>query len=218
MGRRAPYADRRAAGDVLARELAGYAGRDDVVVLALPRGGVPVAARIAAALHAPLDIALVRKLGLPQHAELAMGAIASVGDALEMVVNEDVLVRAGVGQAAFDEVCRRETEELLRRGTAYRGERRSVALLDRVVILVDDGLATGATMRAAVAAVRNQQPREIVVAVPIGARATCAELAVQVDTVVCPYAPADFRSVGQGYADFSQTSDAEVQRLLAPPS
>jgi putative phosphoribosyl transferase len=212
---RAPYADRRAAGDVLAGELAGYAGRDDVLVLALPRGGVPVAARIAAALPAPLDIALVRKLGVPWHAELAMGAIASVGDALELVRNDDVLRRAKVGADAFDEVCRRETAELRRREIAYRGDRPAVPLLARIVIVVDDGLATGATMRAAVAAVRNQQPGEIVVAVPIGARATCAELAGQVDTVVCPYVPADFRAVAQGYADFSQTSDEEVQRLLA---
>jgi putative phosphoribosyl transferase len=212
---RVPYADRRAAGDALAGDLAGYADRDDVVVLALPRGGVPVAARIAAALHAPLDIALVRKLGLPNHAELAMGAIASVGDALELVVNEDVVRRAKVGPAAFDEVCRRETGELHRRGTAYRGDRAPIPLRDRVVILVDDGLATGATMRAAVAAVRSQQPREIVVAVPIGAAATCAELAGQVGSVVCPCIPADFRAVAQGYGDFSQTSDEEVRRLLS---
>jgi predicted phosphoribosyltransferase len=211
---RAPYADRRAAGDVLARKLAGYAGRDVVVVLALPRGGVPVAARIATALSAPLDIALVRKLGLPSHAELAMGAIASVGAALELVRNEDVLLRAEVSTAAFDDVYRRETAELRRRETAYRGDRPAVPLGDRVVILVDDGLATGATMRAAVAAVRKQQPREIVVAAPVGARETCAKLAAQVDAVVCPYTPANFRSVGQGYADFSQTSDEEVRRLL----
>jgi putative phosphoribosyl transferase len=211
---RAPYADRRAAGDVLAAELAAYAGNPEVVVLALPRGGVPVAARIAAALDAPLDIAVVRKLGLPQHAELAMGAIASVGDSLELVRNHDVLRRAGVRAEAFDEVCRRETEELRRREVAYRGDRPVVSIVGRVVILVDDGLATGSTMRAAVAAVRRQDPREIVVAVPIGARATCAELAVEADGVVCPWAPADFRAVGRGYVDFGQTTDEEVQRLL----
>ena len=211
---RAPYADRRAAGDVLAGALAAYAGNPDVVVLALPRGGVPVAARIAAALDAPLDIAVVRKLGLPQQAELAMGAIASVGDSLELVRNHDVLRRARVRAEAFDEVCRRETEELRRREAAYRGDRPPVPIAGRVVILVDDGLATGSTMRAAVAAVRRQDPREIVVAVPIGARATCAELAVEADELVCPWAPADFRAVGQGYLDFGQTTDDEVQRLL----
>jgi predicted phosphoribosyltransferase len=211
---RAPYADRRAAGDVLAAALGAYAGSPDVVVLALPRGGVPVGARIAAALGAPLDIAVVRKLGLPQHAELAMGAIASVGDSLELVRNNDVLRRARVPAAAFEEVCRRETDELRRRESAYRGDRPAVPLAGRVVILVDDGVATGSTMRAAVTAVRRQEPREIVVAVPIGARATCAELAVEADSVVCPWTPADFRAVGQGYLDFSQTTDAEVQQLL----
>jgi predicted phosphoribosyltransferase len=143
-----------------------------------------------------------------------MGAIASVGDSLELVRNNDVLRRAGVPAAAFDEVCRRETVELRRREAAYRGDRPAVPLPGRVVILVDDGLATGSTMLAAVAAVRRQDPREIVVAVPIGARATCAELAVEADAVLCPWAPADFRAVGQGYLDFSQTTDDEVQRLL----
>src|SRR3954468_22963001 len=211
---REPYADRRAAGDVLAADLAAYAGRPGVVVLALPRGGVPVAARIAGALSAPLDVALVRKLGLPQHAELAMGAIASVGEAMELVRNDDVLRRAYVSAAEFDAVCAREAEELRRRESAYRGDRPAVLVSDRVVILVDDGLATGSTMRAAVAAVRRQGPGELVVAVPIGAPATCAEVAVEVDAVICPWTPADFRAVGQGYLDFSQTTDDEVLRLL----
>lgn len=211
---RAPYADRRRAGDVLAGELTDYANRDEVVVLALPRGGVPVAARIAAALNAPLDIALVRKLGLPRHTELAMGAIASVGNSLEVVRNDEVVYRGGVSKATFDEVRERETAELRRREVAYRGHRPAVPLGGRVVILVDDGLATGSTMRAAIAAVRRQQPHEIVVAVPIGAATTCTELDMQVDTVVCPWTPSDFRAVGQGYDDFSQTTDDEVRRLL----
>jgi predicted phosphoribosyltransferase len=212
-GRR-PYADRTEAGDVLAAELAGYRDRDDVVVLALPRGGVPVGARIAAALGASLDVLLVRKLGLPWHPELAMGAIAGTGDEVEVVRNEDVLDRAHPSQGEFDETLRRESDELRRREQAYRRGREAVAVAGRTVILVDDGLATGATMRAAATAVRRQQPAQLVVAVPIGSPRTCAELAQLVDELVCPWTPRRFAAVGQGYRDFGQVDDATVTRLL----
>jgi putative phosphoribosyl transferase len=209
-----PYADRSAAGSDLARHLSAYADRDDVVVLGLPRGGVPVAAAIAAALHAPLDVLIVRKLGLPGHSELAMGAIAGVGERIEVVRNTDVLAHAQVSSDAFEDVSRREAAELRRREVAYRGDRPAAALRGRTVIVVDDGLATGSTMRAAVAAVRQGDPARLVVAVPIGAARTCRELAALVDEVVCPWQPHRFWAVAQGYRDFSQTEDAEVQRLL----
>jgi putative phosphoribosyl transferase len=159
----------------------------------------------------------VRKLGLPGHAELAMGAIAGVGDRIEVVRNTEVLAHVHVHADAFDDVCRREAAELRRRESAYRGERPAVEIRDRTVIVVDDGLATGSTMRAAVAAVRQGAPARLVVAVPIGAPRTCAELAAAgngVDEVVCPWQPQQFWAVGQGYRDFRQTEDAEVQRLL----
>jgi putative phosphoribosyl transferase len=212
--RHRPYADRSEAGADLARHLSAYAGRDDVVVLALPRGGVPVAAAIAAALPAPLDVLIVRKLGLPGHSELAMGAIAGIGESIEIVRNTDVLSRAHVSPAEFDDVSRREATELRRRETAYRGDRPGAVIRGRTVIVVDDGLATGATMRAAVTAVRRGKPARLVVAVPIGAARTCAELAAEVDEVICPWQPDRFWAVGQGYRDFRQTEDAEVQRLL----
>ena len=209
-----PYADRPAAGAELAKHLTGYAGRDDVVVLGLPRGGVPVAAAVATALSAPLDVLIVRKLGLPGQQELAMGAIAGVGDRIEVVRNEDVLSHTRVSPAAFDEVRQRESAELRRRETAYRGGRPAAELHDRTVIVIDDGLATGSTMRAAVAALRRGNPARLVIAVPIGAPRTCAELAKLVDEVVCPWRPDRFWAVGQGYHDFRQTEDAEVRRLL----
>jgi putative phosphoribosyl transferase len=212
------FRDRLDAGTALAQELAGLPelGSDaDVVVLALPRGGVPVAAPVAALLAAPLDVLVVRKLGLPRHPELAMGAIAGVAGEVLVVENEDVLTRARPTAAEFDEVRERETAELRRRETEYRSGRPAPRIRDRTVILVDDGLATGSTMRAAVTAVRLMKPARVVVAVPVGASRTCVELAALVDVLVCPLRPQPFLAVGQGYHDFSPTEDDEVRRLLA---
>jgi putative phosphoribosyl transferase len=210
-----PYVDRDEAGRALAGRLHRYVGRDDIVVLGLPRGGVPVAAQVAAVLGAPLDVLVVRKLGLPDQAELAMGAIAGVGDTVEVVRNEPVLAGSRTSDNAFDVVYRREVTELHRREEAYRGGRPALPIRDKAVILVDDGLATGSTMRAAAAAVRKQQAARVVVAVPVAARATCARLRNEVDEVVCPWTPEPFYAVGQAYLDFSATSDDEVRELLA---
>jgi predicted phosphoribosyltransferase len=209
------FADRVDAGRSLAALLGGYAGRDDVVVLGLPRGGVPVAAEIARVLGADLDVLVVRKLGVPSHPELAMGAIADVGHTVEVVTNDAVIGRLGITAGDFDEVYRSELQELHRRLDAYRGSRPAAVVSGRVAIVVDDGLATGATMRAAVAAVRRQQPSRLIVAVPVGARDTCEMLRQMVDEVVCARHPEPFRAVHQGYRDFSQTSDREVLNLLA---
>jgi predicted phosphoribosyltransferase len=205
---------------VLAEQLTRFAGpsaddRADVLVLGLPRGGVPVAARVATALGAPLDVLVVRKLGLPGHPELAMGAIAGVGDTVELVRNDTVLGRTPVPDDAFDDVHRREVTELRRRETAYRDGRAAAPIRGRVVIVVDDGLATGSTMRAAVAAVRRQQPARLVVAVPVGAHATCEALREEVEEVVCVWNPEPFLAVGQAYLEFSATSDDQVRRTLA---
>lgn len=205
------YKDRRAAGAELASRLEPYRGRDDVVVLALPRGGVPVAYEVARALEAPLDIFLVRKLGVPSHAELAMGAIASGG---VRVLNDDVVRWYGVSSAAIDEVARVEQVELERRESEYREGRPPVTLQDRVVLLVDDGLATGSTMKAAVQAVRIQRPARIIVAVPVAAVETCRAFAEIADEIVCARTPEPFSAVGLWYRDFSQTSDEEVRELL----
>ena len=205
------FADRAAAGRVLADPLRQYAGRDDVVVLALPRGGVPVAVEVADAIGAPLDLFLVRKLGTPGHRELAMGAIASGGI---RVVNADVVHRYGLTQAAIEAVVEEEQQELERRDAAYREGRTPLPLAGRVVILVDDGLATGSTMRAVVQAARQRNPARVVVAVPVGARETCDELCALADEVVCARMPEPFYSVGQWYLDFGQTSDEDVRRLL----
>jgi putative phosphoribosyl transferase len=210
-----PYADRREAGRALAQALEAPEDRHDVVVLALPRGGVPVAAPVADALGAPLDVLLVRKLGLPGQPELAMGAIAGVGDRVEVVRNRRVLEAARVSEEAFDEVYQQEVDELRRRERAYRGDRAAVPVRDRTVLLVDDGLATGSTMRAAVAAVRRQQPARVVVAVPVAARETCEALLELADDVTCVWRPEPFYSVGQGYLDFRATTDDEVQSLLS---
>jgi predicted phosphoribosyltransferase len=209
--RRAGFVDRRDAGAALAERLRQFAGRKEVVVLALPRGGVPVGFEVARALGAPLDVFVVRKLGLPGHPELAMGAIASGG---VRVLNEDVLESIAVSAVAIDAVTRTEQAELERRERAYRDGRPLVPIEGRVVILVDDGLATGSTMRAAVLAVRRLQPARVVVAVPIGARQTCHELRAVADDVICVLTPEPFRAVGLWYADFSQTSDEEVRQLL----
>ena len=206
-----PFADRRAAGVELATALQQYAGRADVVVLALPRGGVPVAYEVATALGAPLDVFLVRKLGVPGHRELAMGAIASGG---VRVVNDDVVRWYGVPAGAIDEVARAEQVELERRERAYRGDHPPPDLRNRTVLIVDDGLATGASMNAAVRAVRTQAPAAIVVAVPVGAPDSCRALGHVADEVVCGRTPRFFSAVGQWYRDFSQTTDEEVGALL----
>ena len=206
------FRDRHEAGRLLAERLAGYADRPDVVILALPRGGVPVAFEIAAALHVPLDVMVVRKLGVPGHEELAMGAIASGG---VQVVNQDVVRHLGLSSAVLESVAATEYQELSRRERAYRGSRESTSVEGRTVILVDDGLATGSTMRAAVAALRKRGPARIVVAVPTAAPETCEELKTDVDEMVCATTPTPFYGVGQWYEDFSQTTDEEVRDLLA---
>lgn len=207
-----PFKDRGEAGQVLAQELRAYAGREDLMVLALPRGGVPVAFEVARALQAPLDVFVVRKLGVPGHEELAMGAIASGGVlVLEPTVIEDLVIPPDV----VADVAAREEQERLRREREYRGDRLEPDVRGRTVILADDGLATGATMRAAVAALRKLQPARIVVAVPVAAPSACADLAPEVDDIVCARTPEPFRSVGSWYLEFSQTTDEEVRELLA---
>lgn len=208
------YADRVAAGRSLAERLGAYAGRHDVVVLALPRGGVPVAVPVAEALDAPLDVLLVRKLGLPAQPELAMGAIAGVGGDVELVRNERLLARLDMPEEVLQGVRRQELEELRRREVAYRGDRAPVEVRDRVVVVVDDGLATGSTVLAAVAALRHQAPARVVVAVPIGSAEACTAVRQQADEVVCASTPTPFYAVGQGYVDFGQTSDDEVRAAL----
>jgi predicted phosphoribosyltransferase len=205
------FRDRTEAGRVLAEKLSRYANRPDVVVLALPRGGVPVAYEVARALHAPLDVFLVRKLGMPGLEELAMGAIASGG---VRVLNDDVVRTLQIPEDVIDAAVASEERELKRREREYRDDRPPLDVRGRTVILVDDGLATGSTMRAAVAALRQMQPAAIVVAVPVAAPSTCAELAAGVDDIVCAQTPEPFRAVGLWYDDFSQTTDEEVRELL----
>ncbi len=205
------FRDRAEAGQVLAAQLQAYANRPEVLVLALPRGGVPVAFEVAKALHAPLDVFLVRKLGLPGHEELAMGAIASGG---VRVLNDDVVRVLQVPEDVIDAVASAEQQELERREQIYRGERPAPDVRGQTVILVDDGLATGSTMRAAVAALRRLGPSQIVVAVPIAAAQTCEELRAEVDNIVCARTPDPFYAVGLWYEDFAQTTDEEVHELL----
>jgi putative phosphoribosyl transferase len=188
-----------------------YTAREDLLILALPRGGVPVAFEVAAALAAPLDVLLVRKLGLPRHKELAMGAIAAGG---VQVLNQDLLRRLAIPRETIDAVVQVEQEELRRREKAFRGDRPPPRVKAQCVILVDDGLATGATMRAAVAAVRQQQPARVVVTVPVAPPDTVATLAEEADEVVCPAQPEAFMSVSQWYRQFPQTSETEVVDLL----
>jgi putative phosphoribosyl transferase len=207
----AAYRDRRDAGAALASRLAPYASRPEVLVLALPRGGVPVAYEIAHALRVPLDVFLVRKLGVPGHEELAMGAIASGG---VEVINRDVVERLEIPLHVVSAVATRELRELARRERAYRDGSSPPDLRNKIVILVDDGLATGSTMRAAVAAVRAQAPLQIVVAVPVAAQTTCAEIASTVDYLLCPLTPENFYAVGMWYDDFAPVSDVEVHDLL----
>ncbi len=209
------FVNRRQAGAVLAGMLKQYADRPDVLVLALPRGGVPVAFEVAQALNAPLDVFIVRKLGVPGHDELAMGAIATGG---VRVLNHDVVGYLGLSQEVIDRVAARENRELERRERTYRGDRAAPEVQGRTVILIDDGLATGSTMRAAVAALRKQQPSRIVVAVPVAAPETCEELRSEVDETVCAATPRPFQGVGRWYQDFSQTTDEEVHELLSQAS
>jgi predicted phosphoribosyltransferase len=209
------FIDRRHAGRVLASRVAKYAGRDDVIVLALPRGGVPVAYEVASALGAPMDVFLVRKLGTPGHRELAMGAIASGGI---RVINEDVVHWYGISESAIDRVAREEQEELARRERAYRDDRPAPDLTNKIVIVIDDGLATGSTMRAAAKAVRARRPARTVIAVPVGATQTCAELSAVADEVICARMPEPFSAVGQWYLNFEQTDDEEVRQLLQKSS
>jgi putative phosphoribosyl transferase len=206
------FRDRRDAGRTLAEQLSAYAGRPDVVVLALPRGGVPVAYEVARALHAPLDVFLVRKLGVPGHEELAMGAVATGG---VHVLNDQIVRALGIPPRVIDAVAAWQQQELARRERLYRDDRPPVDVKGRTVILVDDGLATGATMRAAVAALRQQHPARLAVAVPTAAPETCDELRAETDEVVCAITPEPFYSVGLWYEDFSQTTDDEVRELLA---
>ena len=207
----ARFRDRVDAGRTLAAELQRYADDPDVRVLALPRGGVPVGYEVARALHAPLDVFIVRKLGLPWHEELAMGAIASGGI---VVLDEDLVRRAGVSGDELASVIASERRELERRERRYRGDRAPPDITGRTVILVDDGLATGASMRAAVAAVRQERPRRVVVAVPIASPETCEAFRREVDEAVCARTPERFEAVGLWYDDFRQTEDAEVHDLL----
>jgi putative phosphoribosyl transferase len=207
-----PFRDRSEAGRLLAKALSAYAGREDVIVLALPRGGVPVAFEIARAIHAPLDVFVVRKLGVPGHEELAMGAIARGGI---LVLEPNVVEDLAIPPEVVADVAVREEQERLRREREYRGDRPEPEVQGRTVILVDDGLATGSTMRAAVAALRKLHPATIVVAVPVAASLTCAELAEEVDQIVCVRTPEPFHSVGEWYEEFLQTTDEEVRELLA---
>jgi len=206
------FHDRRDAGRFLATRLSAYANRPDVLVLALPRGGVPVGAEVARALGAPLDVFLVRKLGVPGHEELAMGAVATGG---VRVLNEDVVQALGIPHDVIEAVAAREQQELERRARLYRGDGPPPDVHGRTVILVDDGLATGATMQAAIRALRRQQPARIVVAVPTASAETCEELRAEVDEVVCAVTPEPFYAVGLWYDDFSQTTDDDVRELLA---
>jgi putative phosphoribosyl transferase len=209
------FRDRAEAGQALADRLGQYAQRDDVLVLGLPRGGIPVAYEVARALGAPLDVFLVRKLGVPGREELAMGAIASGGVRL---LNDEVVRTLEIDEATIDRVAAEEQAELRRREVAYRDGRPAPDPSGKVVILVDDGLATGASMRAAVMALRKLQPARIVVAVPVAARSICDDFASEVDQVVCARTPEPFFAVGYWYDDFSQTTDQEVRDLLARAS
>lgn len=209
------FRDRSDAGRRLAARLTGYRDGPQVIVLALPRGGVPVGFEVAHALRVPLDLFLVRKLGVPGQEELAMGAIATGG---VRFVNEDVVRHLRISDEVIEMVAAAEERELLRRERAYRDERPAPDVCGRTVILVDDGLATGSTMRAAVRALRKLSPAKIVVAVPVAAQQTCDELKLEVDEVVCAETPEPLRGVGLWYEDFSQTTDEEVRSLMAHPA
>lgn len=206
-----PLTDRTEAGRELAEALVHYRGQEKVLILALPRGGVPVAYEIAAVLHAPLDLVLVRKLGAPGQRELAMGAIASGGI---QVLNHDLIRTLSVTERDIERVAEQEQRELERREAAYRGDRPRPAIGGRTVILVDDGVATGATMRAAIASLRQQHPARIVIALPLAPASTVATLAREADEVICLHSPEPFVAIGRWYQDFGQVSDRDVQALL----
>ncbi len=205
------YRDRVDAGKQLAKRLTDFADRDDVLVLALPRGGVPVAYEVAKALQVPMDIFLVRKLGVPGHEELAMGAISTGG---VRVLNDDIVSYLRIPRDVIDAVAAGELKELERREREYRGDRPEPDVRGKTVILIDDGLATGSTMRAAAAALRQQNPTRIIVAVPVSAPQTCDEYRMGVDEIICARTPEPFFGVGMWYEDFSQTTDDEVRDLL----
>ena len=205
------FRNRTDAGRRLAAALTRYAGRQNLLVLALPRGGVPVGFEVASALRTPLDVILVRKLGVPGHEELAMGAIASGG---VRIVSQDVVASLGIPDWVIAAAAASEEHELARREHAYRDDLPSPPIAGRTVLLVDDGLATGSTMRAAAAAVRSQGPERVIVAVPVAPAETCASLRAEVDEVVCLFSPAPFISVGMSYENFSQITDEEVRTLL----
>ena len=209
------FRDRTEAGQVLASKLTKYLNQVDTVILALPRGGVPVAYEIGKELGLPVDIFVVRKLGVPGHEELAMGAIASGG---VRHINRDVVDQLRIDSETIDVASRREQKEIERRERLYRGQRPPVDVRNKTVILVDDGLATGSTMRAAIAALRQHRPARIVVAVPTAAPQTCSEIADEVDEIICAATPETFYAVGQWYQEFSQTTDDEVRELLARAS
>ena len=212
---RRTFRDRREAGRVLAEELASYRGTDNLLVLGLARGGVPVGWEVASYLGAPLEVFLVRKLGVPQWQELAMGALATGGG---VVVNHNLVRSLGLTDADLRTAIDRETRELDRREQAYRGGRPPVDLTGKVVILVDDGVATGASMLAAIRAVRAGGPAQVIVAVPVGPASACRELGREADRVICATMPADFEAVGQVFSDFHQVTDDEVRELLATPT
>jgi putative phosphoribosyl transferase len=212
------FPNRTAAGQMLAKHLTAYSHREDVLVLGLPRGGVPVAFEVATALNVPLDICLVRKLGVPGHPELAMGALARLNDGITgdvRILNHDVINYLGISQWVIDEVTALEWQELQRRDRAYRGDRPILNVKNKTIILIDDGIATGSTMRAAIAILQKQQPAKIIVAVPVAAPITCEELRSEVDEIVCLSTPELFSAIGAWYQDFTQTTDEEVRELLA---
>lgn len=210
--RQSRFRDRSDAGRRLATALASYAAREDVLVLALPRGGVPVAYEVAQALGAPLDVFLVRKLGVPGHEELAIGALASGG---VRILNEDIVSALGLDEETIDRIAAREEQVLQQREKLYRGTRPPPQVQARVLILIDDGLATGATMRAAIAALKRQSPARLVVAVPVAPIDTCETIREEIDELVCLMTPVFFHGVSAWYDDFSQTTDEEVRSLLA---
>lgn len=209
------YHNRQQAGQQLAEALKAYAGQDDVLVLALPRGGVPVAFEVAKALHAPLDVLIVRKLGVPGHAELAMGAIASGG---EPVFNQSIIRHEQITPEEIAAVIAKERQELHRRESAYRGNKPFPAINGKTIILIDDGIATGATMRAAIQSLRAAHPKRLIVAVPVVGRDTFEEMSQLADEFLSPLKPIDLSAVGEWYDDFSQTEDDEVLRLLQKKS
>ena len=205
------FENRRDAGKQLAKELSEFKGQNDAIVLGLPRGGIPVAYEVAKALELPLDVFIVRKLGVPGQPELAMGAIAS-GDI--KVMNESVVRNAGISDQQIEEVAHKEKEELKKREKAYRGARPDIDLQGKTVLIVDDGLATGASMRAAISALREHNPKKIIAAIPTAPRDTCQEFESEVDQIICLRTPSPFWGVGGSYQNFSQTTNKEVRTFL----